>query len=569
MRTKQAGSVWADIKRYRRAYILTAVASFGGMLFGWDTGLIGGVLTMSSFQHSFGLNSKSSQFANLSGNIVSVLQAGCFFGAMSSFYISDKLGRKTALILADVIFLVGSIIQTTCGLNSKSLTQLYVGRVIGGFGVGLISAVVPTYIGENANKEIRGRCIGTMQLFNVTGIMLSYFVNYGINKSVSSSSASQWRIPFALQMLPGALLLAGIIFQNESPRWLVEKNRLEEARSALARVRGKSMDDALVMQELEEIIEDFHGHEKMPLVAQCKAVCTDKKIFYRFSFAVTLMFWQQWTGTNSINYYSPQIFKSIGLAGTSAGLFATGIYGVVKVTITALGLMLATEQLGRKWSLIIGGLGQAFAMFYIGVNQAVNPTVPGAALNGHSIFAIICVYLFVVFYSFGWGPIPFVLSAECAVSLASSLCLRETQLTKGTTQPNHVRSLVMAAALMTQWLFNFVIAKLTPIMLADITYGTFLLFGACCLCMTIYAVLCVPETKNVPLESIYLLFEGHIIKGATRDTIPRFSRAKDLKDSSIVAGHEDGFAGKGGYATHVEKAKETAYATSLTSSRGR
>lgn len=106
----------------------------------------------------------------------------------------------------------------------------------------------------------------------------------------------------------------------------------------------------------------------------------------------------------------------MGLTGGSAGLFATGIYGIVKIVVTAVGLMVATEQLGRKWSLIIGGSGQAFAMFYIGINQAVHPVVPGSSLNGNSTFAIVCVYLFVVFYSFGWGPIPFVLSAECAVS---------------------------------------------------------------------------------------------------------------------------------------------------------
>lgn len=117
---------------------------------------------MEAFQHSFGLDSKSPEFANLQGNIVSVLQAGCFFGALASFYVSDTFGRKWALIMADIIFLLGSIIQTTCAIGTTSLTQLYVGRVIGGFGVGLISAVVPTYIGENAPKEIRGRCIGCM-----------------------------------------------------------------------------------------------------------------------------------------------------------------------------------------------------------------------------------------------------------------------------------------------------------------------------------------------------------------------------------------------------------------------
>ncbi|KAF1995987.1 general substrate transporter [Amniculicola lignicola CBS 123094] len=503
-------AVFHDIKAYRRVYFLTAVASFGGMLFGWDTGLIGGVLTMDSFQHSFSLDKNSKNFSNLQGNIVSVLQAGCFFGALSSFYVSDKYGRKKALIFADFIFLLGSLIQTLCAINTTSLTQLYIGRFIGGFGVGLISAVVPTYIGENANKEIRGRCIGCMQLFNVTGICLSFFVNYGISIQIKTLSSAKWRIPFALQMLPGSILLLGIFFQNESPRWLVEKNRLEDAAKALATVRGKSIDDEDVLQELKEIVTDFQGHEKLPLRAQLQASCSSKRMFYQSSFAVILMFWQQWTGTNSINYYAPQIFKSVGLAGTSAGLFATGVYGIVKIVCTAAGLMFATEQIGRKWSLLVGSAGQAFAMFYIGINQAVNPVKAGDALTGSSTFAIVCVYLFVVFYSFGWGPIPFVLSSECS--------------------PNHVRSLIMALALMTQWLFNFVIAKITPLMLADITYGTFLLFGSCCILMGIYVVFCVPETKGVPLESIHVLFEGDIVKGCIKDTIPRFSRAKQLQD---------------------------------------
>lgn len=156
-----------DISANRNAYFLTVVASFGGMFFGWDTGLIGGILTMPAFQDSFGLEKGSSTYTNVSGNIVSVLQGGCFFGALSSFYISDVFGRKKALFVADFIFLVGSIIQTTSGMGTTSLGQLYAGRFIGGFGVGLVSAVVPTYIGENASKEIRGRCVGCMQLFNV------------------------------------------------------------------------------------------------------------------------------------------------------------------------------------------------------------------------------------------------------------------------------------------------------------------------------------------------------------------------------------------------------------------
>lgn len=122
---------------------------------------------MPAFRHSFGLDPTSKNYAQLQGNIVSVLQAGCFFGAGASFFVSDYFGRRGALFIALFFFLGGSVIQTVSDLGSNDLGMLYAGRVIGGFGVGIISATVPTYIGESANKEIRGRCIGCMQLFNV------------------------------------------------------------------------------------------------------------------------------------------------------------------------------------------------------------------------------------------------------------------------------------------------------------------------------------------------------------------------------------------------------------------
>lgn len=136
--------------------------------------------------------------------------------------------------------------------------------------------------------------------------MLSYFVNYGVSRSISSDNPAQWRIPFALQCIPGVLLLVGMMFQNESPRWLVEKDCHDEARLALSRVRGSTVDDPVVVKELREIIADSQSHEKVPLLGQLRVVCSDKPNFYRFSMAIILMAFQQWTGTNSINYYSPQ-----------------------------------------------------------------------------------------------------------------------------------------------------------------------------------------------------------------------------------------------------------------------
>ena len=168
-------------------------------------------------------------------------------------------------------------------------------------------------------------------------------------------------------MLPGIILLVGIMFQNESPRWLVEKNRIKDAAKALSRVRGKPVEDSEVIQELDEIVADFNGHEKLPLVAQIKAACSGKRMLYRSSFVVILMFFQQWTGTNSINYYAPQIFKSIGLTGASTGLFATGVYGIVKIVMTAIGLMAFTEQIGRKVCYQCGGSGGSANMLVSGL----------------------------------------------------------------------------------------------------------------------------------------------------------------------------------------------------------
>ncbi|KAI6246648.1 Quinate permease [Erysiphe necator] len=504
-----------DIKKHQNAYLVTILASFGGMLFGWDTGLIGGVLTMESFQRSFALRNTTPEeqknFSFISGNIVSVLQAGCFFGAMSSYYLSHHHGRKSALMQGTLIFLLGSTLQACSGINTTSLTLLYIGRIVGGLGVGIISAVVPTYIGENTSKDIRGRCIGTMQLFNCSGIMISFFVNYGIISSAVAGTSLEWRIPFALQMIPGIFLLVGLVTQYETPRWLIMKRRETEAKVVLRHLSGKIIDEARLLQEFNEINIDLHGREDLSLSQQVISACENRKILYRVTLGAILMFWQQWTGTNSINYYAPQIFSSIGLKDQKTQLLATGMYGVVKAIMAMMALLIAIEQIGRKYSLMISSAGQAFCMLYIGIQNKMASNTPISSLSASGIFAVICVYLFVLFFSLGWGLVPYVLSAEVS--------------------PNHLRSLSMALSLMMQWINNFIIARLVPIMLNRIGFGTFIFFGNCSVLCFLFAMICVPETAGVPLERVHLLFEANILKGAFLDTFIRFRRSNKFKDS--------------------------------------
>lgn len=166
-----------EIIDYRNAYALAASASLGSIFYGWDIGLIGGVLALQSFQEYFGLDQKSDhERADLSGNIVSVLQAGCFFGALSTGYLSSKFGRKPSLILSGFIYIIGSVIQSIVGLGSSQavgLKVLYFSRFLGGIGVGMVSALVPYYVSECTPRTIRGRCTGMVQLANNVGIMLS------------------------------------------------------------------------------------------------------------------------------------------------------------------------------------------------------------------------------------------------------------------------------------------------------------------------------------------------------------------------------------------------------------
>ncbi|CEL55716.1 putative quinate permease OS=Neosartorya fischeri (strain ATCC 1020 / DSM 3700 / FGSC A1164 / NRRL 181) GN=qutD PE=3 SV=1 [Rhizoctonia solani AG-1 IB] len=504
-----ANTIIDGVRENKNAYIMAAWAAMGGMYFGWDSGLIGGILSEKAFEVAFGLDKvDSTELASLKGNIVSVLQAGCFFGAASSLYLPDHMGRRNSLLFATFIFFIGSIIQSTTLLNGQSqqrgLDQLYVGRAIGGFGVGLASSVIPTYISECAPREIRGRLTGMYQLMNVTGVMLSFWTNYGLQTNAKSELDHwTWRAAFIIQMVPGVVMTIGMVTQPESPRYLVQRGRIEDAARSLGRLRGRPADDPAVRGVLSEIIADFEGRAHLNLWQQCKASFKDATTFYRVFISIILMFFQQWTGTNAINIYSPQIFASLGITGTSSGLFATGIYGVVKVFCTSLALMFALEQAGRKMSLIAGGLIQAFSMYYIGIYQAVHTS--GTVVPA-SYAAITFVYVFVLGYSFGWGSVPWAVMAECA--------------------PNHLRSLAMALGLMTNWLFNFVISKITPTLLATIGFGTFLLFGSFSIVMVLWTIFFLPETKGIALEHIHEIFEEPIIKRSLADMRPSRARAR-------------------------------------------
>ncbi|KAF7796449.1 hypothetical protein EIP86_007626 [Pleurotus ostreatoroseus] len=487
-----------EVMRYRHAYALAASASMGSIFYGWDIGLIGGVIALPSFRSYFGLAEMSSSAqANLSGNIVSVLQGGCFFGALFTGYLSGRFGRKPMLIASGVIYLIGSLIQSLVGIGSNAtvaLRVLYFSRFFAGLGVGMVSALVPSYVSECVPKSIRGRCTGMVQLANNVGIMLSFWVNYSASKDMSPTDNMQWRMPLIVQLVPGVLFIVFMSFHPESPRFLVENGKYDRAARSLASVSGTHPHDPAVTAILDEIKADFEGKEKTPLLRQLAMMGESRTTALRCFIPSLVMFWQQATGTNAINYFSPEIFATLGISGTTSGLLATGVYGVVKTIAVALVLAFAVEGLGRKRCLIIGGLGQGLMMLWIGGFSGIHPQ---STVVPASYVSIVAVYLYAVFYCVGWGPLPWVVAAEIA--------------------PNHVRTATLAVAVGVNWLFSFTVSKLTPIMLNNITYGTFLTFGVFCLLMALWTYFFLPETKGYALEDIRYLFEQDVVLRAIQD----------------------------------------------------
>ncbi|KAG6369680.1 general substrate transporter [Boletus reticuloceps] len=521
-----------NLSRNRNAYVLALSASMGSIFYGWDTGLIGGVLSLPSFQQYFGVDKLSaSAQANLNGNIVSVLTAGCFFGALSTGYISGRFGRKKPLIASGLIYLIGSIIQTVSGIGSSqvvALRVLYFSRFLGGFGLGMSTALIPSYVSECTPKSIRGRCTGFIQASNNLGIMLSFWVNYGSILHVPFGQL-QWRLPFAIQIIPGVLFVLLMLPQPESPRWLAEQQRYEEAARSLAYAARSSVDDEAVVAILGEIKADLAGKERMPIWKQFHMMGESRVTALRSFIPSLVMLFQQWTGTNAINYFSPEIFAGLGITGTSSGLFATGIYGIAKVVAVTTAVIFAVEKLGRKMCLLIGGLGQGFMMLWIGGYSAIHPqtTVVPA-----SYVSILAVYLYAIFYGIGYGPVPWIVASEVA--------------------PNHVRTAAMSLAIGVNWLFSFTISRVTPNLLEGIKYGTFLLFGVCCMLMSTWVYFFLPETKGYALEDIRFLFEkdmmvraledapgGRVFLGGRRSIPVAELRKAATEDSTMVARSSD------------------------------
>lgn len=282
--------------------ILTVLLSFlansykASAMYGYDSAFIGGTLSLPAFQRTFGLDSASaSERAALSSNIVSTFQAGAFFGSAFGFPIAERLGRKALLLVSAAVFIIGAGLQLI-----GSLGPLYAGRALTGLGVGASAMVMPIYISECSPPLIRGRLVGVFEVMLQVALVFGFWVNYSVNKNISSAMSRQWHVPVAVQFVPAGLLILSMVFMVESPRWLVSKNRSHEAQAALAWIRHLPQEHRYIQKELAIIeagvnqeLEWTGGKRNFKQMVQ---ELTRKGVRNRLGIALGLMLFQNMTG---------------------------------------------------------------------------------------------------------------------------------------------------------------------------------------------------------------------------------------------------------------------------------
>ncbi|KAI9322419.1 general substrate transporter [Dichotomocladium elegans] len=459
-----------------RVYLAVAFASIGGFLFGYDQGVMSGILVMPHWLTYFNYPDDVRR-----GFITSIYLLGAFAGAFYSGVISERIGRKMSIIMATLIFWLGTSMQA--GASNDDL--LLAGRFIQGMAIGQYSLNVTVYQSELSPAHLRGRAISLQQFSIVFGIMVAFWIGYGC--AYINSDAS-WRVPLALQLAPSVLLFVGCFFLPYSPRWLASRGRHEECLQTLAKLHaGGDTNDPYVRQEYTEIMDQVKFDSEKGAKSYLE-IFRDASTRRRVILAMGIQCMQQWIGINAVLYYAPYIFKSAGMTDDLSTLLATGVNGIVCVICT-IPAVIFVDKWGRRNTLLCGGLGMALSMMIAGALLKVYPYVENGNNNTSAQYgAVAMMYIFSASFSFSWGPVGWIYPAEIF--------------------PTRARAKGASLATATNYLFNFVIGQITPVMIENIAYGTYMFFFATNIVCIGIVYFFYPETKNVSLEDMEVLFAG-------------------------------------------------------------
>jgi sugar porter (SP) family MFS transporter len=440
-------------------WIIAAIAGTGGVLFGYDMGVISGALLY--IKEDFDLGTVGSAF------VVSSVVAGAVVGALLTGWLASRMSRKGIIVLSAAVFVVGAGGAAAAG----SVGLLVAARFVLGLGVGLSSTMIPLYVSEIAPARTRGSMVAVFQLAITAGILLAYLVNAILH------SHTEWRTAFALGCLPAIVLGLGMLLQPHSPRWLVAQRRREEALAVLRSVRDP--DDGDVEAEVEDIARAASRDERTSW-ADLRAPMMRSIVI----FGVVAVVLSQITGINTVIYYAPTIFTEAGF-GSQTAVFATAGIGALNflATVIALGIV---DRLRRRELLIGGMAGMTLSMLVLGISFAVaggfGSGAPAFGEIGRWV-AVGGVASFIAFFAMTWGVGLWVIQSEI--------------------YPLRIRGRAMSVSNTAEWFANLVIAFLFPVLLG--AWGgapVFWLLAGLGAFAVVFLFRRLPETKGKSLEEI-------------------------------------------------------------------
>ncbi|WQF82164.1 Putative major facilitator, sugar transporter, major facilitator superfamily [Colletotrichum destructivum] len=471
-----------------RLLLLGITIAFAGCSYGFDQGNIGGIMTFPSFRTAFGFDTISQEEADTrEGNIAAMLAAGGTAGALLAAPLSDFLGRKKSVTSMAALFLVGCSMQEVPKLN-----VLYAGRLLAGVAIGATSMLAPQYLAENSPKSVRGSLTTSYNLMIILALALAFWTNYAVSlwSKEDLNDNKAWQLALGVQLIPGFFLFVSIWFVVETPRALISKGKHEQGLKNLCKLRGLPAEHPYVRQEYMEILAQAEAEQNKAkgygYVVVVKDIFTNASNRRRLFLAVSLFIFHKATGTDSLNYFAPQIFAMIGVPKGSSSLLTTGVYGVVKLATTIIYVTVIVDRVGRRLPLMIGATIQATSMLYIGLFLRFSDVEPGSGTTPGGIVGIIMIYLYAFGWSFGHSVAPYVVAAEIF--------------------PSRIRSVCMSCCLFTNWIVNYGITTATPHMLSTMGYGTFLFFSLMTYAGVIFVFFCLPELKGRSIESMDDLF---------------------------------------------------------------
>jgi SP family sugar:H+ symporter-like MFS transporter len=451
--------------------MIVAVATIGGLLFGYDSGAVNG--TQPGLKAAFGLSESGLGFT------VGSLLIGCFIGAFFAGTLADRMGRRNVMRIAAVLFLGGALVQGFAHLQPIFVTA----RIIGGMAVGAASVLSPAYISEVAPANIRGRMTTVQQIMIISGLTAAFVVNYYLAAAAGASTEmlggiEAWRWMYLMQAIPAAIFLAALFLIPESPRFLVSKGRDGEAEVVLTRLFGADT-AATKLSEIRGSFSADHRPQLRDILDPVKGGI--RPVVWA---GLLLAVFQQLVGINVIFYYGSTLWQLAGFTEADS-LLINIVSGVVSIGACLVTVALV-DRIGRKPLLLIGSAGMAVTLFGLvyAFSQGSLDAAGKLQLSPElGTIAVVAANLYVIFFNLSWGPVMWVMLGEMF--------------------PNQIRGSALAVCGFAQWFANYLVAQSFPVMAAKLGLATSYTFYAVCAVISFFLVQkFIHETKGKELEEM-------------------------------------------------------------------